>query len=189
MPITLADFANRLESFNDLKNKQVGNRVLLESAKAIERSMKERIFGQGLDSNDNKIAPGYRSNKQKYVKDDFAGTISSKFSPNTTVTKRNGQKVPAMKFANYAAFRRYVGRQTAYVDLSLSGSLQFSIQTGESGGIVVIGITSIEESKKRKTIEGKLYGKDIFKPSTTDIQEGSGAITEAIKILIRGGNQ
>jgi len=189
MPITLTEFADRLQRFDNLRNTQVSNQILLESAKAIERSMKERIFGQGLDSDDNKIAPGYRSQKQKYVKDDFAGTISSKFSPNTTVTKRNGQKVPAMKFANYAAFRQYVGRQTAYVDLSLSGSLQFNIRTGESGGIVVIGLTSIEESKKRKTIEGKLYGKDIFKPSQSDIQEGSGAITEAIKTLIRGGNQ
>lgn len=188
MPITLTEFADRLQRFDNLRNSQVSNRILLESAKAIERSMKERIFGQGLDSNDNKIAPAYRSQKQKYVKDDFAGTISSKFSPNTTVTKRNGQKVPAMKFENYAAFRRYVGRQTAYVDLSLSGSLQFSIRTGESGGIVVIGLTSIEESKKRKTIENKLYGKDIFKPSQSDIKEGETAISEAIKALIRGNN-
>ena len=188
MPITLTEFADRLQRFDNLRNSQVSNRILLESAKAIERSMKERIFGQGLDSNDNKIAPAYRSQKQKYVKDDFAGTISSKFSPNTTVTKRNGQKVPAMKFENYAAFRRYVGRQTAYVDLSLSGSLQFNIRTGESGGIVVIGLTSIEESKKRKTIENKLYGKDIFKPSQSDIKEGETAISEAIKALIRGNN-
>jgi len=189
MPITLQDFADRLQQFDDLRNTQIANRILIESAKAIEGSMKERIFGQGKDSNDAQIAIGYRSQKKKYTKDDFAGTISSKFSPNTTVKKRNGQRVPAMKFANYAAFRNYVGRQTSYVDLSLSGSLQFNIKTGESGRDVVIGLTSLEESKKRKTIEKRLYKKDIFTPSPTDIQEGSGAIVEAIKAIIRGTNK
>lgn len=186
MPITLQEFADRLKQFDDLRNTQVTNRILIESAKAIEGSMKERIFGQGKDTAENQIAAQYRSKKQKYTKDDFVGTISSKFSPNTTITKRNGTKVPAMKFANYAAFRTHVGRQTAYVDLSLSGSLQTNIQTGESGNDVVIGLTSLEESRKRKEIENKLYGKDIFTPSQTDIQEGSTAITEAIKSIIRG---
>lgn len=189
MPITLQDFANRLQQFDDLRNTQIANRILLESAKAIEGSMKERIFGQGKDSNDAQIAIGYRSQKKKYTKDDFAGTISSKFSPNTTVKKRNGQRVPAMKFTNYAAFRNYVGRQTAYVDLSLSGSLMTNIKTGESGGDVVIGLTSLEESRKRKIIEKRLYKKDIFTPSRTDIQEGSGAIVKAIKAIISGTNK
>lgn len=189
MPITLTEFADRLKRFDDLRSVQVSNRILLESAKAIEGSMKERIFGQGLDSSEGQIASEYRSTKQKYVKDDFAGTISSKFSPNTTVTKRNGTKEPAMKFANYAAFRRHVGRQTNYVDLSLSGSLQTNIRAGESGNIIVIGLTSIEESKKRKEIENKLYGKAIFTPSLNDIKNGEGAIAEGIKTLIRGSNQ
>lgn len=189
MPITLQDFADRLQQFDNLRNTQIVNRILLESAKAIEGSMKERIFGQGKDTSDAQISSGYKSQKKKYTKDDFAGTISSKFSANTTIKKRNGQRVPAMKFANYAAFRSYVGRQTAYVDLSLSGSLQFNIKTGESGGDVVIGLTSLEESKKRKIIEKRLYKKDIFIPSRTDIQEGSGAIVEAIKAIIRGTNK
>lgn len=189
MPITMQDFADRLQQFDDLRNTQIANRILLESAKAIEGSMKERIFGQGKDTSEAQIASGYKSQKKKYTKDDFAGTISSKFSANTTIKKKDGRRVPAMKFENYAAFRNYVGRQTAYVDLSLSGSLQGNIKSGESGGDVVIGLTSLEESKKRKIIEKRLYKKDIFIPSRTDIQEGSGAIVEAIKAIIRGTNK
>ena len=193
MPITMQEFADRLKKFDDLRNTQITNRILLESAKAIEGSMKERIFGQGKDTSDSQIANSYKSQKKKYTKDDFAGSISSKFSPNTTITVRKGEnkgkKIPAMKFANYAAFRRYNERQTAYVDLSLSGSLQGNIKSGESGGDVVIGLTSLEESRKRKIIEKRLYKKDIFTPSRTDIQEGSGAIVEAIKAIIRGTNK
>lgn len=193
MPITLQEFADRLKQFDNLRNTQITNRILIESAKAIEGSMKERIFNEGKDTSDAPISGGYVSQKKKYTKDDFAGTISSKFNPDTTVTIRKGEdkgkEVPAMKFANYAAFRKHVGRQTAYVDLSLSGSLQGNIQAGESGDDVVIGLTSLEESIKRKIIEKRLYRKDIFTPSKTDIAEGSTAIVEAIKSIIRGSNK
>jgi len=64
-----------------------------------------------------------------------------------------------------------------------------NIKTGESGGDVVIGLTSLEESRKRKIIEKRLYKKDIFTPSRTDIQEGSGAIVKAIKAIISGTNK
>ena len=186
MPVTLEDFQIRMQRFSELKNAQIENRVLLATMKAIEGSLKERIFNDGLDTDENQIASEYRSQKQKYTKDDFTGTISSKFSPNTTIKKKDGKTVPAMKFDNYAAFRRYVGRQTAYVDLSLSGSLQGNIQTGESGGNVVLGLSSIEESKKRKEIERDLYGKAIFTPSQTDINEGAKALNLEIIAIIRG---
>ena len=187
MPITLEDFQIRMQRFSELKNAQIENRVLLAAADRIMGSMKERIFNDGLDTNENQIASEYRSQKQKYVKEDFDGIKGSAgFSPNTTIKRKDGKTVPAMKFDNYAAFRRYVGRQTAYVDLSLSGSLQGNIQTGESGGNVVLGLSSIEESKKRKEIERDLYGKAIFTPSQTDINEGAKALNLEIIAIIRG---
>lgn len=186
--MTIQEFADRLQELDNLRNTQITNRILIESAKAIEAEMKWRIFNDGKATGGTQISNGYSSQKKKYTKADFAGTISSKFTPNTTVKKRNGTRVPAMKFENYAAFRRYVGRQTGYVDLSLSGSLQGNIQVGESGGTVVIGLTSQEESKKRKIIENKLYRRPIFTPGKAEIQAGSDAIVEAIKAIIRGAN-
>lgn len=189
MPITLQEFADRLKQFDDLRNTQISNRILMESAKAIDGSMKFRIFNEGKDTSEAQIASGYKSQKKKYTKEDFAGAISSSFNPNTTIKRKDGTRVPAMKFENYAAFRRYNKRQTEYVDLSLSGSLQGNIKPGESGGDVVIGLTSLEESRKRKIIEKRLYKKDIFIPSRSDIQQGSDAIVEAIKAIIRGTNK
>lgn len=186
MPITLEDFQARMKQFSELRDAQLQNRVLIAAMKAIEGSLKERIFNNGLDSEDNQIASEYRSQKKKYVEDDFVGTKSSKFKPNTTIKKKDGKIVPAMKFENYAAFRTYLGRQTAYVDLSLSGSLSGNIQTGESGGAIAIGLSSIEESKKRKQIENDLYGKEIFTPSQSDLKEGEIALKEEIKAIIRG---
>jgi len=186
--MTIQEFADRLQQLDKLRNTQITNRILLESAAAILGEMKFRIFNEGKATGGTKIANGYSSQKKKYTKSDFAGTISSKFAPNTTVKKKNGTRIPAMKFENYAAFRRYVGRQTAYVDLSLSGSLQGNIQIGQSGGNIVIGLTSQEESKKRKIIENKLYRRQIFTPSKAEIQAGNDAIIEAIKAIIRGAN-
>lgn len=188
MPISFEEFQIKMQMFSNLKNVQIENRILIASMKAVEGSLKERIFNDGLDTSQNQIASQYRSKKQKYTKDDFTGTIVSKFSPTTTVKKKDGTVVPAMKFANYAAFRQHVGRQTDYVDLSLSGSLMGNITTGVSGGNVVIGLSSIEESKKRKKIEGELYGKKIFTPSQADIKEGEFALNLEIINILRGGN-
>ena len=183
----LEDFERKLKGLvSYLQDVQVRDRLLIETAKTIEGSMKFRIFNEGKATNMQPIsAGGYSSQKKKYTKDDFAGTISSKFAANTTIKKRNGQRVPAMKFENYAAFRRYVGRQTGYVDLSLSGSLQGNIQTGLSGDKVVIGLTSEEESKKRKTIEQRLYRRPIFTPSKSEIEEGEAAMLEGVKAIIK----
>jgi hypothetical protein len=186
--MTIADFILRLQEIEKFRDTQISERILIAGATAMLANLTDRIFDDGLATNEQQISPKYRWQKKKYTREDFQGVKGARFSANTTVKDRKtGKETPAMFIADgYEGFRRLAGRQTSYVDLELSGSLRNSIQVGKQGDNVVIGITSAKESEKRKKLE-KLYKKDIFKPSTADIQEANDAIFEEIKFLINGG--
>ncbi len=190
MPITLDQFAEKMKLLTELEQSQQANRILVVTMDYIRGAMLERIFDEGLDTDGTQIASSYTSKKKKYVKEDFDGIKGSAgFSPDTVIKRKTATggtiEVPAMLFENYAAFRKHVGRQTAYVDLQLSGSLKGNILLGESDGKVIIGLTSAEEAKKRALLEA-MYKKDIFKPSKKEIEEGGAQLVEEIKAIIRG---
>lgn len=132
----------------DLKNKQkISESSTIVAAKATEAVFKKRIFVEGKDSNGALI--GDYSVKPMYINPAAPSLLGVKKSGLKPVGK-NGQK----KFKNsnphktvylatgYKELRTKTGRQSAKVDLNLSGSLSASIQTGRRGQFVVLGYTS-----------------------------------------------
>lgn len=132
----------------DLKNKQkISESSTIVAAKATEAVFKKRIFVDGKDSNGGAI--GDYSTQPFYINPKATTLLGVKKSGLKPVGK-NGQK----RFKNgnlhktvyltggYKELRTKTGRQSAKVDLNLSGSLLASIQTGRRGQFVVLGYTS-----------------------------------------------
>lgn len=183
--MTVQEFIKRLQEYEKIRDVQVSERILIAGANAMYASMLDRIFDEGKATNEQLIQKGYRWQKNKYTREDFQGVKGAGFSPNTTVKdKKTGKEEPAMYIpGGYAGFRRLAGRQTEYVDLSLTGSLMGNIKVGKDGNDVVIGLSSLKEVKKKDKMEA-LYKKPIFKPSANDIQEAKDAMLAEIKFML-----
>lgn len=181
--MTIQDFILRLQEYEKFRDVQISERILIAGANEMLASITDRIFDKGKATNEQLISDRYRWQKKKYTREDFQGVKGAGFSPNTTVTE-NGKEVPAMLIKDgYEGFRRLAGRQTNYVDLSLTGSLQQNIQIGKEGDKVIIGLTSLNEAKKKRKLE-KMYKKDIFKPSAQDTAAAKEAMIKEIRFLL-----
>jgi hypothetical protein len=182
--MTIQDFILRLQELEKVRDVNVTERILIAGANEMLASLKDRIFDEGKDTKEAQIAARYRWQKRKYTREDFKGVKGGGFVANTKVTI-DGKQTDAMFIKEaYVGFRKLAGRQTEYVDLELTGSLRNSIRVGTQGDKVVIGITSLNESKKRKKLEDDIYKKDIFKPSNSDTNAAREAIIKEIKFIL-----
>ena len=143
------------------------------AVKELEGLMKARIFNDGLDSNNNKI--GNYSTTESY------------FGPSQFFKKK---PLKSIKFDNgYKGFREYLGRQTAYVDLMLSGSLMLSLTTYKTGSQYVLAIRdnpndSVSEALKAEGNEDR-FNTTIFEPSESEKKAVKKAIETQIDIIFK----
>ncbi len=159
----------------DLSNKsKISERVTIVAAKAVEAKYKTRIFKDGKDSNGGLI--GDYSTKPFYINPKSETLIGVK-KGNIKPIGKNGQKQfksgkphkTSYLAGGYKELRQKTGRQSAKVDLNLSGSLLAAIQTGRRGQFVVLGYTS---TKKFLVMQGneKRFNKKIANLSTAELQ-------------------
>lgn len=152
------------------------NNALVVVTKELEGTMKKRIFERGQSVGGGKI--GKYSRKPMYVSKEGAksqygsqirqGGIRPRGKNSKRSKFKNGNPRRSAYFAGgYAEFRKAVGRQSSYVDLSLTGSLMSSIQTGTRQNRVVLGFVSDRKFRLAEYHEEK-YGKSIFSPSRTE---------------------
>ena len=138
----------------------------------LRADMLKRIFDSGIASDGVKI--GSYSTKQIYVSTKGTSQVrSSSLRPkgkNSNEPKfENGKDRKSQYFGGgYKEYRSTVGRQSEKVDLRLTGSLQLSIQLGNTDNGQVIAFNNDEQLKKAAGNE-KRFGKVIFDPSREEI--------------------
>ena len=153
------------------------------AAFSVHSMVAERIFEKGQNAGDGKIGD-YNNSKKIYV--------NPKISPKKFTAKgksgktkfKNGNSHKTGFFDSYKSFRQKIGRQTAFVDLKLSGQLQkdFTNSLQKSSGYWISGV-------KNKANVGKVEGaedkyKNIFKLTKKESSEIKRiASAEALKIL------
>lgn len=165
----------------------------------VEIDMKRRVFQKGLDNNNTSI--GQYSKKPTYfsiqgLQKQFGSQIrTSALKPkgNPKATKgtkesgkfKNGKTKKSQFFEDgYSGLRDAMGRQTDYVDLSLSGNLENSLKSGRTSESAVLGFTNSEASKLAKILEEDKYKKTIFSVSASELEKSSQLVEEAIDEII-----
>ena len=143
----------------------------------LRADMLKRIFDTGNASDGSKI--GSYSTKPIYVSTKGNSQVrSSSLRPkgkNSNEPKfENGKDRKSQYFpGGYKEYRSTVGRQSDKIDLRLTGSLQLSIQLGNTDNGQVIAFNNDEQLRKAEGNE-KRFGKIIFDPSKEEVD----ALTE-----------
>lgn len=172
--MTILEFINVL---NDIKAERVLDSILLPAANRVISQFKRRIFNDGEASSGAKIGnystePAEFSRRQFVKKSTFIGGSDS---DDDTMQFEGG----------YKEFRQLQGRQTAFVDLRLSGSLENSIQLVKDGeNAILIAITNEDEAKKARENE-KRFSKVIFSLSESEKKTFSEALLSGAEKVIK----
>jgi hypothetical protein len=185
--MTFADFNSQLnQTINNLRG-QALNDILIQTGKEIEGLQKRRIFNNGDAADGSKIGEatnGYSTTSPKFATED-SFVVKGAFRPQARKRAVNKGSSPGGAGTTrtsidldrgYRELRELQGRQTAYVDLSYSGSLQASLQLGTVGDAVVLGFSNGEESAKGAAMERK-FRKDIWGLSAQEIEDGTDVFT------------
>ena len=145
----------------------------LVAAKAGEAALKRRIFNDGKATYGSQIG-NYSTNAASYNRSAFA--VKSKFKPaagRETVYIADG----------YAGLRRLNGRQSAYVDLSYTGSLMRAIVTRVSAAGYVVAIQDAGEVEIAGYNESR-FSKQIFDVSASDIEDMTIAVNLEMEAIL-----
>lgn len=145
----------------------------LVAAKAGEAALKLRIFNEGKATDETRIG-SYSTNAASYGRSAFA--VKSKFKPaagRATMYVRDG----------YAGLRQLNGRQSAYVDLSYTGSLMRAIVTRTSADGYAVVIQDPQEISIAAHNESR-FGKTIFNVSASDVADMEVAVNLEIKAIL-----
>lgn len=122
----------------------------------LEAEWKERIFGNGLNSDGSKIGE-YSTNPSYYTKEAFIRTTA--FKPQGKINKgnfKNGKQRKSMFLVGgYSEFRKIQGRQNEFVNLKYSGSLERAFRVYKFGNSVLFGNASEPEHLKFTGMEDK----------------------------------
>lgn len=203
MAITIDELPAALQGIADKIKEEMRSRILFAAGLAMEAEMKDRIFGQGKDSEGNSIG-NYSVKSAWFSREQFVR--QGAFKPNSksggevkvfnVKTKRKKivnvtkdfRETQSMWLKNgYKEFRDIQGRQTAFVDNKLSGDLEKSIQTVKiNEDTVYIAITDKIGSDKRKGNE-KHFGKSIYSASKTDKEVFIKAVNDEVQHLRNTG--
>jgi len=150
------------------------NRLGIETMLNLQADMLDRVFYKGIDADGNSI--GKYSKKPLYVS--ISGQTSQQRSSSlrprgkdsNSPKFKNGNTRKSQYFADgYFGFRSVVGRQNQKVDLKLTGSLQGSIQVGESNNITTLAFNNDTQFEKAKGNE-KRFNKVIFSASESELK-------------------
>jgi hypothetical protein len=175
-----------------LANKDtIKKRVTIVAAKSTEADYKERIFVDGKDSKGGNI--GKYSTKPLYAsKSNLKGLPKSKFKPKgkngKSVFKNGKKKKTTYLKAGYKEFRDRSGRQSAKVDLNLTGSTFNSIQLDSDKDTIFLGFTSKENELIMEGNE-KRFSKSIIplsnKEEDTFIKVANREVVEIVKEILK----
>lgn len=169
---TFEELPNLLLEIQKRLINEISGAALTHGANELVGEMRKRIFSKGLDSSGNQIATGYSSTPTYVPKKVFIreGSFTAQGKENKGNFKNGNERKTMYLEHGYKELREVQGRQTSFVDIRYSGSLEKSIETlREDENNVVVAITDGLESTKRKGLEDN-YGKDIFTPAPTDLQ-------------------
>lgn len=149
------------------KNKTLLPILTKEIATSVRATNISRIHNEGLDENDSRIG-SYNTSKPIYVSPKKSPRKFSTKGKTGKTTFKNGNSHKTGFFASYSAFRNEIGRETAFVNLQLSGKLLKSWNVSQSGnGNYVCGFTSDYGAIIARAMEDK-YGKQIYGVSPSD---------------------
>lgn len=115
----------------------------------------------------------------------------------------DGSKIGTYEYSTQR-FRREVGRQTNYVDLSMTQTLERSFGVGTHEGRTVIGIADVNEPEvtaengrlkvtgisdfittENAIYQEKNFGKEIFAPSKEEIKRGEQTVIKEVNIVVK----
>lgn len=186
------------KTFEAIKE-QYAEEIALVAAVVLRKSMQERIFTEGKNSNEGLIASEY-STKPMYASKKQVGAgfkptgkgdkVEKKYTTGksgvdklkTKITKKGkvkkGRKTMYLD-EGYRQLRQLKGRQTNFVNLKMTGSLQAAIRYYKRKGYAIIAIADDHEIKKSKGLEKK-YGSDIFLPTEKEKQVVNKAISDEV---------
>jgi hypothetical protein len=181
---------NILHRLNALKTivglDETARRVSTAAALTMLAKLKQRVFRLGLDSSDNPIGsystgPFYQ-NPTKLVGVP-AGGVKPQGKNGLSIFKNGKPKKTRYLNQGYKELRELVGRQSDYVDLNFSGSLQLSMQVGFRGNVAVFGFTNQEGIDKMEQNEIR-FSTTISEPTEEELElSRRAAANELIAII------
>lgn len=171
--MTILEF---IDGLDDIKAARVLDSILLPAANRVISQFKRRIFNDGEAASGAKI--GNYSTEP-------AGVSRRQFVKKSTFIGGSGGGDTMQFKGGYKEFRQLQGRQTAFVDLRLSGSLENSIQLVKDGeNAILIAITNEAEAKKARGNE-KRFSKVIFSLSESEKKTFSEALLSGAEKVIK----
>ena len=138
----------------------------------IHRQMGNRIFNEGESANESTIG-SYATSPPIYVNPQNS---PKKFQPQGITGKvfksgkNKGQPHKTRLFSSYRSFRQYIGRQTGFVNLDLSGRLRSDFITGlrKKSPTMYESVLKYGFNAKKARGQEKHWGKKIFSLTPTE---------------------
>lgn len=160
---------------------EVFNNAPFVSIVDVEGALKQRIFNQGLDSNDSKIGNYDDTKKQTFLTGLAKPRLTEKASKKIQKaeflsTQKNGR----IAGITYKKLRELNNLQTAFVDFQFTGDLKKSIVTGKEGDKATLNFNNENELKIANFLTTK-YKKPIFQPTEIEKQEAKDKMLSYIR--------
>jgi hypothetical protein len=151
-----------------LEEKQY-DKLALSIAQALFVGNLKRIHNQGLAVDLTSI--GRYSTKSTYINPRYSPQKFQPIGKTGRTTFANGRSHRTRYFgAGYKEFRSVIGRETANVNLQLSGLLKADFQVEKSGNSYILGFMSEYGSRVAAGNEAH-FGKMIYGISSRDVEE------------------
>ncbi len=167
----IQDYINKVNNLKNVLPNRLHESVYPEIAETTTKSLKNRIFTKGLDSDESKIGD-YSEKPMNATKEQFVKKAAF------TSTSKSG-KTMKLK-SGYKELKQVQGLKNESVNLVYSGDLRKSIQSNVDADGFVIGFTDKENADKAQKLEDK-YGKAIFKLSDNEVLKMKQRVVTALK--------
>jgi hypothetical protein len=148
-------------------------RISQVSVTAMTAEYKQRIFTEGLDSNNTAIG-SYSTTPFYQNPNKLVGVPTSALKPEgktgKTVFASTGKphKTKYLK-TGYRELRELVGRQVEKIDLNFSGSLERSVRVIQEGDVAKLRYTSPKEAEKMEGNEAR-FSTTISEPTQEELE-------------------
>lgn len=130
----------------------------------------QRIFVGGKNSQNSNIG-SYNTSNPLYVNPKYAPKKFPTRGKNGATKFKNGKQHKAGYFTSYSAFRQNQGRQTAFVDLRLSGALfrDYASSIVRIDNKYIVGVKNKDNADK---LQGaiKKYGATVFRLTPNELK-------------------
>jgi|GEM_PF-5344872 len=161
-------------------------RISIAASIAVLSAMKRRIFNDGLATDGSKI--GTYSTYSFYKNPNSLlgvpkGGVKPQGKNGLAIFKNGKQKKTKYLASGYKELRELVGRQSDYVDLSFSGSMQQSLQFGIRNNDAVVGFTNQESADVMAQNEER-FGLEIQETSESESELGINAARNELLFII-----